>query len=578
MSKIFIAIVLLLAYARLDAQNLMSQSWKFSTGDNLKWSELSFDDSAWPSLKAGQVWESQGYPSYDGFAWYRQHIVVASKWKELAQKNGGLEVYVGRIDDCDEAYWNGERIGKSGDFPPTYKEAYGVDRLYKIPFEKINWDKDNLLSVRVFDNGGGGGFYFGTQYLKVVGIADYVTVSPIFKRNDQIFEDVAVCNFDLEFKNTSNDKIAGQYKIEITTDFGEPVTSKTAQISIKKAGSFIQKVELGALKPGFYKSVVTFQSKEVNVSRSINFGVSPTKIESPANRPADFEAFWNRAKRELAAVDPQFKIKKIDSLSNGKKDWYLVEMRSLGNVPVKAWYGRPTKAGRYPAVLHVQGYSTTAVPSWGYADDDVISLVLNIRGHGNSKDAVNPGFSYPGYLQYFLNDKELYIYRGAYMDCTRAVDFLFSRAEVDTAKVAVEGGSQGGALSFATAALNNNRICYCMPNVPFLSDFQDYFKVASWPGGEMTRYASEHPDYGMDKVLETLSYFDIKNLAGWIKCPLFMASGLKDDVCPPHINFAAYNQVTTPKEYVVYPESGHGLCPEYGMLKKEKMRKQLGLK
>jgi cephalosporin-C deacetylase-like acetyl esterase len=252
-------------------------------------------------------------------------------------------------------------------------------------------------------------------------------------------------------------------------------------------------------------------------------------------------------------------------------------MRSLGNIVVRAWYGRPVKTGKYPAVLTVQGYSTFAMPNWGYQEDDIISLVLNIRGHGNSRDVVNPGYSYPGVLEYFLNDKELYFYRGAYMDCTRAVDFLFSRQEVDTARVAVEGGSQGGALSFATAALNNTRIHYCMPNVPFLSDFKEYFKVASWPGGEMTRYASEHPNFGMYKIYETLSYFDIRNLAGWIRCPLFMACGLKDDVCPPRINFAAYNQVTTPKEYVVYPESGHGLCPEYGILKREKMRANLGL-
>ena len=569
---------LALCVVQAKAQNMMSQSWKFNTGDNLKWAELSFDDATWPSLKAGLPWESQGYPAYDGYAWYRQRVVVPSKWKELAQKNGGLEVYIGRIDDCDEGFWNGERIGKSGDFPPTYKEAYSVDRLYKIPFDKINWDKENLLAVRVFDNGGGGGFYFGTQYLKVVGVADYVTAKAVFKRQDQIFEDGAACAFDIELTNNSKEKIAGKFKIEVTTDFGDAVTSKTLDLSIKKQGSTLQNINLGPLKAGFYKSVVTFESKEVNLSRQVNFGVSPTKIESPANRPADFETFWNRAKKELAAVDPQFKIKKVDSLCTSSKEWYLVEMRSLGNVPVRAWYGRPVKAGKYPAVLHVQGYSSTAVPAWGYQEGDIISLVLNIRGHGNSKDAVNPGFSYPSYLQYFLNDKELYIYRGAYMDCTRAVDFLFSRPEVDTARVAVEGGSQGGALSFATAALNNNRICYCMPNVPFLSDFKDYFKVAAWPGGEMLKYANEHPEYGMDKILETLSYFDIKNLAGWIRCPLFMASGLKDDVCPPHINFAAYNQVSTPKEYVVYPESGHGLCPEYMKLKTAKMREHLGLK
>ena len=62
------------------------------------------------------------------------------------------------------------------------------------------------------------------------------------------------------------------------------------------------------------------------------------------------------------------------------------------------------------------------------------------------------------------------------------IDFLCSRPEVDVSRIAVEGASQGGALTFATAALNNDRIAVCAPQVPFLSDFRDYFKVASMAG------------------------------------------------------------------------------------------------
>jgi cephalosporin-C deacetylase len=67
----------------------------------------------------------------------------------------------------------------------------------------------------------------------------------------------------------------------------------------------------------------------------------------------------------------------------------------------------------------------------------------------------------------------------------------------------------------------------------------------------------------------------VKNLAGWIKCPVFMAVGLKDTTCPPHINFAAYNQITSPKSYFVYPESGHGLPSEYAIAKYAWMKVEL---
>jgi cephalosporin-C deacetylase-like acetyl esterase len=163
------------------------------------------------------------------------------------------------------------------------------------------------------------------------------------------------------------------------------------------------------------------------------------------------------------------------------------------------------------------------------------------------------------------------------MDCIRAVDFLFSQEEVDKTRIAVEGGSQGGALSFATAALDNERIAACVPQVPFLSDFKDYFKVATWPASEFTDYMNRHPEVPSDKVFETLSYIDIKNLASWIKAPVLMAVGLMDDVCPPHINFAAYNLLKVPKSYIAYPESGHGLPAEFNTVKYEWIKKQFNI-
>ena len=118
-----------------------------------------------------------------------------------------------------------------------------------------------------------------------------------------------------------------------------------------------------------------------------------------------------------------------------------------------------------------------------------------------------------------------------------------------------------------------------MPHVPFLSDFKDYFRIANWPGNEFTTFvATTLPGATWDNIYNTLSYIDIKNLAPWVKCPTFMAIGLVDDVCPPHINFAAFNQITSPKSYVVYPNAGHGLPSEYTVLKYKWIKKQWAIK
>jgi len=163
------------------------------------------------------------------------------------------------------------------------------------------------------------------------------------------------------------------------------------------------------------------------------------------------------------------------------------------------------------------------------------------------------------------------------MDCVRGIDFLFSRPEVDTLRVAVEGGSQGGALTFATAALDNRRIMACVPQIPFLSDFPDYFRIAAWPANEFLEFIETEKKMPREKVYEVLSYFDIKNLAGRINAPLLMGVGLIDDVCPPHINFAAYNQVKSEKRYIVYPFAGHGLPEDFYIKRMAFFREKFGL-
>jgi len=394
-----------------------------------------------------------------------------------------------------------------------------------------------------------------------------------FGRENRLFLNDEKFSLLIEAKNQSKSDVDGNITFYLVNDFKDTIATWSEPEKISKNKTKIIPVDKGKLLPGFYTLNIDFKSKLVNLSQSYNFGVEPEKIVSPTDRPLDFDNFWMRAKRELAAVEPQFRLIHNDSLSTGKRDVYLVEMRSLGNVLIRGWYACPKTQGKFPAILHVQGYSSSQQMSWGYPGDDMAVFVLNIRGHGNSKDNMNPGF--PGYLQSNLKDKENYIYRGAYMDCIRAVDFLCSREEVDSRYIVVAGGSQGGALSIATAALDNKRISLCIPAVPFLSDFRDYFKVAKWPVDEFANFEKSNKDFGWKGIFETLSYFDIKNLAPWVKCPVFMSVGLKDTTCPPHINFAAYNHLNVPKIYSVYPESGHALPLEYLALRYDWMKREL---
>ncbi len=569
------AVILLCVWSSL-AQSIVPAEWKFLTGDKPEYIDSAKNEYWWNDISPLTVWEKQGFQGYDGFAWYRVKVVVPASMKKNAEKYNGLMLNLGKIDDADETWFNGHKVGATGKMPPDYAGAYDVPRSYLIPPAYVNWGGKNTIAVRVYDADGDGGLYAGPAELTNRGNPDLLTLGTEVAQKDMILKGSPDVEIPATVKSEFRKVYRGGLTLKIVTDFGDPVYEGYRDVSVKKMSTEYVPFMVKNLKPGFYKATLSLQSKMGNKKYSFNFGYEPEKIVSPADPQPDFEEFWQRTRAELASVDPQYKLIRVDSLCTENHNVYLVEMRSLGNALIRGWYRVPVKPGRYPAIMQVPGYSSVEVPSYVNYGDDIIGFALNIRGHGNSTDDVNPGF--PGYILTNLGDKEKYIYRGAYMDCVRGIDFLCSRTEVDASRIAVEGASQGGALTFATAALAADRIAVCAPQVPFLSDFRDYFRVAAWPANEFIDLVENKKALTWDQVYYTLSYFDIKNLAPMIKAPLVMGAGLMDDVCPPHINFAAYNLVTSEKKYIVYPYAGHGLPDDFYRAKMDWIRTKLGLK
>ncbi|MCU0378616.1 MAG: acetylxylan esterase [Bacteroidales bacterium] len=573
---IFLILILSLATVAGRSQNLPEAKWKFITGDDKLYASPAFNDSAWKDISPTMAWEQQGFPDYDGFAWYRVTVTIPGSMKSDAMKYGGLVLYLGKIDDVDFTYFNGVLIGSTGKLPPDYEGKWDTRREYRIAPDNIKFGKPNTIAVRVYDASGNGGIYSGPLRISSIGAAESIVVAPSFPQQDMIIRGVPYAEIPITLKNGFSKKMQGDLTVTVTSDFGENIGVIEEPIVIEKylTGNF--SFRLSGINPGFYSVTALLKTKSAEKEVKFSFGYEPEKIISPTDRQPDFQIFWSKAKEELASVDPQYNMIRIDSLCTPTHNIFLVEMHSLGNALIRGWYRVPVKPGRYPAVMHVPGYSSTIQPSYINYGDEIIGFGLNIRGHGNSKDDVNPGF--PGYILNNIEDKEKYIYRGAYMDCIRGIDFLFSRPEVDTTRVAVEGASQGGALTFATAALDNERVRVCAPQVPFLSDFRDYFKVAQWPGNEFINYVEIEKRMTWEEVYRVLSYFDIKNLAPMIKAPLMMGVGLVDDVCPPHINFAAYNNVVSKKSYIVYPNAGHGLPGDFNRQKMDWIFREFGLK
>ena len=130
--------------------------WHFSIGLNEEWISPKFDDSSWESIKVPSPWEDQGFNGYNGYAFYRKKFTIPS-----AYKGRMLYLNMGYIDDVDAVYFNGNKIGSTGSFPPDYSTAYNAERIYFIPEQYINFDGDNTIAVKVYDSYDQGGIVDG---------------------------------------------------------------------------------------------------------------------------------------------------------------------------------------------------------------------------------------------------------------------------------------------------------------------------------------------------------------------------------------------------------------------------------
>ena len=122
--------------------------WKIRAGDA--------DEGAWLETKVPGGWEKDALPDYDGIAWY-QHAFEVPQAARAAWGKGDVVLVMGGIDDADETFLNGDKIGASGEFPPGQVSAYNVARRYVIPARLLQ--PTNILTIRVSDWMGGGGLW-----------------------------------------------------------------------------------------------------------------------------------------------------------------------------------------------------------------------------------------------------------------------------------------------------------------------------------------------------------------------------------------------------------------------------------
>jgi len=289
-------------------------------------------------------------------------------------------------------------------------------------------------------------------------------------------------------------------------------------------------------------------------------------------RPDDFDAYWNEALAEMRGVDPEVELRPSQFRAPFAEVFDLF-FTGVGGSRVHAKYLRPKSVSKpHPAVLQFHGYSTSS-GDWsdklGYVALGFSLAALDCRGQGGISEDLGGarGNTFKGQIIRGLDDDPRKLaFRQIFLDTAQLAGIVMGFEEVDANRVGVLGGSQGGALTLACAALEP-RIKRAAPVYPFLCDYQRVWEMdlAEAAYEEIRNYFRLYdPRHERQRDIFTkLGYIDIQHLAPRIQAEVLMGSGLMDKICPPSSQFAAYNKITSPKNVMIYPDFGHENLPGF---------------
>lgn len=325
-------------------------------------------------------------------------------------------------------------------------------------------------------------------------------------------------------------------------------------------------------EPGFLRCRVTAKVEGKSYEGMVTVAVEADKIQPLTTNPDDFDCFWNEEIANARKLPLDAKMALMPERCTSTQNVYHVNF--LNELERSRIYGIlivPKKPGKYPAVLQVPGAGVSPYSGLNLGDD-IITLEIGIHGipvnlPREVYDALG-GTVLREYADVNKNNKDTYFYKRVYIGCVRAIDFLHSLPEFDGQTVGVTGGSQGGALSIITAALDP-RIKFLAVFHPALCDNAGYLhhRAGGWPH----YFLKAKPEPG---EIETLAYFDVVNFARRLHATGWYSWGYNDQLCPPTSMFAAYNIITAPKELHLYPLTGHWTCQEQLDFRIEWLRQQ----
>lgn len=339
------------------------------------------------------------------------------------------------------------------------------------------------------------------------------------------------------------------------------------------------KINIGTKKtPGFRDVVLTMKLDGQSYTHHVKVGFSPEKIQPFTQEPKDFNTFWQGNLDELAKIPLSYTKEIAKEYCTDKVDCYLVKIpvsRRKQCVYGYLFYPKNAQPGKHPVVLCPPGAGIKTIKEplrhKYYAENGFIRLEIEIHGLDprlpkETFDDISRAFNSDptGYLENGIDNRDRYYMKHVYLALVRCIDLLTSLPEWDGRNVAVQGGSQGGALALVAAGLDK-RVNLCVVNHPALSDMAGYTEKGRTGG-----YPHFNRMTGLytPSNISTMAYYDVVNFARKVKATTYMTWGYNDNTCPPTTSYAVWNTLNCEKESLITPINEHWTsdATEYGQM------------
>ena len=318
--------------------------------------------------------------------------------------------------------------------------------------------------------------------------------------------------------------------------------------------------------PGFSDLVLNATVDGVKYTHHVKVGFSVEKIVPLTKEPSDFMTFWKEQEKSLAEIPLSYTRERAEEYCTEKILCDLIKLRVDKRHYVYAYltYPRNAEKGKCPVVICPPGAGIKTIKEplrhKYYAENGFLRLEMEIHGIDprlpeHTFREIQSAFASPGnnYLENGLDNRDNYYMRHVYLALLRAVEFMTSLPEWDGRNVAMQGGSQGGALAIVAGGLSK-KVTHVAANHPALSDMAGYSEKGRTGG-----YPHFNRINGMmtAEKMKVMEYYDVVNFARHITCPVFLTWGYNDNTCPPTTSYAVWNTLKCEKTPLITPINEH---------------------